>query len=140
MTEEEKRRKKRNTSTTWKRVTWQRRNWVKAKQTRLLCAASEDGESHQVDYHEDKLPCYHKVVWLLQTMVGNSILVVSFCYLVLEEQLNSIVLAIYFTFTAFMHGHRDSIQLRTNQVAALLFIHTFLRYHTSILLFILLFI
>lgn len=73
-----------------------------ASETDLLWAASEDGESHQVDYHEDKLPCYHKVVWLLQTMAGNSILVVSFCYLVLEGQLNSLVLAMYFTFTAFM--------------------------------------
>ena len=68
----------------------------------LLWATSEDGESQQVDYHEDKLSCYHKVVWLLQTMAGNSILVVTVCYLVLEEQLNSIFLAMYFTFTAFM--------------------------------------
>ena len=71
-------------------------------ETDLLWAASEDGEPHQADYHEDKLRCYHKVVWLLQTMAENSILVVALCYLVLEEQLNSLVLAMYFSFTAFM--------------------------------------
>lgn len=68
----------------------------------LLFAASEGGELHQADYREDKLPCYHKVVWLLQTMAENSILVVTFCYLVLEEQLNILVLAMYLSFTAFM--------------------------------------
>lgn len=68
----------------------------------LLFAASEGGDLHQVDYREDKLPCYHKVVWLLQTMAESSILVVTFCYLVLEEQLNILVLAMYLSFTAFM--------------------------------------
>ena len=71
-------------------------------ETDLLWAASEGEESHMTDYHEDKLPCYHKVVWLLQTLAENSILVVTFCYLVLEEQLNSLVLAMYFSFTGFM--------------------------------------
>lgn len=71
-------------------------------ETDLLWAASEGEESHLTDYHEDKLPCYHKVVWLLQTLAENSILVVTFCYLVLEEQLNSLVLAMYFSFTGFM--------------------------------------
>jgi len=71
-------------------------------ETDLLWAASEGGESHQADHREGKLPCYHKVVWLLQTMAENSILVVTFCYLVLEEQLNPIVLATYLSFTAFM--------------------------------------
>jgi len=71
-------------------------------ETDLLWAASEGGESHQADHREDKLPCYHKVVWLLQTMAENSILVVTFCYLVLEEQLNPTVLATYLSFTAFM--------------------------------------
>ena len=70
--------------------------------TDLLWAASEVGEPHQADYREDKLPCYHKVVWLLQTMAENSILVVTFCYLVMDEQLNSLILAIYFSFAAFM--------------------------------------
>ena len=70
--------------------------------TDLLWAASEEGESQLVDHHEDKLPCYQKVVWLLQTMAGNSIMVVVFCYLILEEQLNSLYLATYFTFAAFM--------------------------------------
>lgn len=68
----------------------------------LLFAASEGGDLHQADYREDKLPCYHKVVWLLQTMAESSILVVTFCYLVLEEQLNILVLAMYLSFTAFM--------------------------------------
>ena len=70
--------------------------------TDLLWAASEGEESHLADYHEDKLSCYHKVVWLLQTLAENSILVVALCYLVLEEQLNSLVLAMYFSFTGFM--------------------------------------
>ena len=71
-------------------------------ETDLLWAATEGEESNLVDYHEDKLPCYHKVVWLLQTLAENSILVVTFCYLVLEEHFNSLFLATYFSFTGFM--------------------------------------
>lgn len=70
--------------------------------TDLLWTASEGGESHLEVYHKDKLPCYHKVVWLLQTLAENSILVVTLCYLVLEEQLNSLVLVMYLSFTGFM--------------------------------------
>ncbi|KAL9982915.1 hypothetical protein ACROYT_G005029 [Oculina patagonica] len=72
-------------------------------ESELLWAASEGGESHPGDHREaDNLPCYHKVVWLLQTIAANSILVVTFCYLILEEKLDALVLAMYLSFNAFM--------------------------------------
>lgn len=71
-------------------------------ESELLWAGSEGGEWHPGDHHQDKLPCYHKVVWLLQSIAANSILVVTFCYLVLEEQIESLTLAMYLSFTAFM--------------------------------------
>lgn len=70
-------------------------------ESELLWAASEGGEEEEEDC-EDKLPCYHKIVWLLQTIAANSILVVTFCYVLLEEQLNALVLSVYLSFSVFM--------------------------------------
>lgn len=71
-------------------------------ESELLWAASEADESHLGEHHEDKLPCYHKILWLLQTIAANSILAVVFCYLVLEKQLDALTLAMYLSFTIFM--------------------------------------
>ena len=67
----------------------------------LLWAPDEE-ETSLTCSEEDRLSCYHKTVWLLQGIAGNSILVVILCYVILEEQLNALVLATYISFTVFI--------------------------------------
>ena len=71
-------------------------------ESELLWAASEGAESHTELNREEKLPCYHEVLWVLQTLAGNSILVVTFCYVILEERLDALVFAKFLSFIIFM--------------------------------------
>lgn len=72
-------------------------------ETELLWTANEEDESHrELPRREERLPCYHAVLWVLQTLVGNSILVVILCYVTLEEQFNVLEFAKYLSITIFM--------------------------------------
>lgn len=69
----------------------------------LLWTANEEDESHrELPRREDRLPCYHAVLWVLQTLVGNSILVVILCYAILEEQFNQLEFAKLLSIFIFM--------------------------------------
>lgn len=70
----------------------------------LLWSANEDNyESHrELSCREDRLPCYHAVVWVLQTLVGNSILVVILCYAILEEHFDLLEFAKLLSIFIFM--------------------------------------
>ena len=62
----------------------------------------EDDETFLQDPEEDKLSYYHKTVWLLQGIAGNSVLIVVLCYVILEDQVKPLVLATYLSFTVFL--------------------------------------
>ena len=50
-------------------------------------------EGYAVELQEDRLSYYHKTLWLLQSIAGNSILVVTVCYVILEDHMKAKVLA-----------------------------------------------
>lgn len=59
-------------------------------------------EGHAVELQEDRLSYYHKTLWLLQSIAGNSILVVTVCYVILEDHIKAKVLATYLSLAVFL--------------------------------------
>lgn len=59
-------------------------------------------EGHAVELQEDRLSYYHKTLWLLQGIAGNSILVVTVCYVILEAHIKAKVLATYLSLAVFL--------------------------------------
>ena len=59
-------------------------------------------EDHAVELQEDRLSYYHKTLWLLQSIAGHSILVVTVCYVILEDHIKAKVLATYLSLSVFL--------------------------------------
>lgn len=59
-------------------------------------------EDHAVELQEDRLSYHHKTLWLLQSIAGNSILVVTVCYVILEDHIKAKVLATYLSLAVFL--------------------------------------
>ena len=69
----------------------------------LWTPQDEDDDTLLLDpAKDDRLSCYYKTIWIFQTIAQNSILVAILCYVVLEDHVESMVLASYIAFSVFL--------------------------------------
>lgn len=68
----------------------------------LLWPEEQEDETILHNTEVNRLSCYHQTIWLLQTTAENSVLVTILCYLILNDDSNTLFVATYISFCVFL--------------------------------------